>query len=118
MILCGSITDSGFYWVNPFYSKRKVTLRVRNFETGAITTPERKDAAGTIVLAAGIALHIGFAWPHLPGLRKIWIPALGAAAPTVVELQVVIRMASRVPRTRAPSVVADCLAAPLISAGR
>ncbi len=45
----GSITESGFYWVNPFYSKRKISLRVRNFETGAITTPERKDAAGTIV---------------------------------------------------------------------
>ena len=45
----GSITESGFFWVNPFYSKRKLSLRVRNFETGAITTPEKKDAAGTIV---------------------------------------------------------------------
>jgi regulator of protease activity HflC (stomatin/prohibitin superfamily) len=45
----GSVSESGFYWVNPFYSKRKLTLRVRNFETGAITTPEKKDAAGTIV---------------------------------------------------------------------
>ncbi|MES1213402.1 MAG: SPFH domain-containing protein, partial [Singulisphaera sp.] len=25
----GSITDSGFYWVNPFYSKKKISLRVR-----------------------------------------------------------------------------------------
>jgi regulator of protease activity HflC (stomatin/prohibitin superfamily) len=45
----GSITESGFVWVNPFYSKRKLTLRVRNFETGAITTPEKKDATGKIV---------------------------------------------------------------------
>ncbi len=45
----GSVTESGFYWVNPFYSKRKVTLRVRNFETGTITTPEKKDSAGKIV---------------------------------------------------------------------
>lgn len=45
----GSITDSGFFWVNPFYTKRKVTLRVRNFETGAITTPEKKDAQGKVV---------------------------------------------------------------------
>ena len=36
----GSVTDSGFYWVNPFFSKRKITLRVRNFETGSTTTPE------------------------------------------------------------------------------
>jgi regulator of protease activity HflC (stomatin/prohibitin superfamily) len=37
----GSVTESGFYWVNPFFSKKKITLRVRNFETGAITTPEK-----------------------------------------------------------------------------
>ncbi len=45
----GSITKSGFYWVNPFFSKRKISLRVRNFETGSITTPEQKDAQGHIV---------------------------------------------------------------------
>ncbi len=44
----GSITESGFYWVNPFYSKKKISLRVRNFETGSVTTPEIKDATGTI----------------------------------------------------------------------
>jgi regulator of protease activity HflC (stomatin/prohibitin superfamily) len=45
----GSITQSGFYWVNPFYSKNKITLRIRNFETGSITTPELKSQAGAIV---------------------------------------------------------------------
>lgn len=45
----GSVVESGFYWVNPFYTKKKISLRVRNFETGATTTPEKKDAAGTIV---------------------------------------------------------------------
>jgi regulator of protease activity HflC (stomatin/prohibitin superfamily) len=45
----GSVTESGFYWVNPFFSKRKITLRVRNFETGSITTPEKKDASGKIL---------------------------------------------------------------------
>ena len=45
----GTIIETGFYWVNPFYSKKKVSLRVRNFETGSITTPEMKDHAGTIV---------------------------------------------------------------------
>jgi len=45
----GSVAESGFYWVNPFFSKRKITLRVRNFETGSITTPEVKDAAGKIL---------------------------------------------------------------------
>lgn len=45
----GSITTSGFYWVNPFYSKRHISLRVRNFETGSITRPETKDADGHVV---------------------------------------------------------------------
>lgn len=45
----GSITESGFYWVNPFYSKKSISLRVRNFETGSTTTPETKDATGKIL---------------------------------------------------------------------
>ena len=45
----GSVTQSGFYWVNPFFSKKQISLRVRNFETGSITTPERKDAMGKVV---------------------------------------------------------------------
>ncbi len=47
----GSIMETGFYWVNPFFSKKKITLRIRNFETGAVTTPEQKDATGNIVQA-------------------------------------------------------------------
>ncbi|MEM1225805.1 MAG: SPFH domain-containing protein [Planctomycetota bacterium] len=45
----GTVKESGFYWVNPFYTKRKVSLKVRNFETGSSSTPEKKDAAGTVV---------------------------------------------------------------------
>jgi len=47
----GSITQSGFYWVNPFFSKKHLSLRVRNFETGSITMPETKDAHGKVVQA-------------------------------------------------------------------
>jgi len=39
----GSARDSGFFWVNPFYYKQKLSLRVRNFETGSIFTPEHKE---------------------------------------------------------------------------
>ncbi|MCP3978160.1 MAG: SPFH domain-containing protein [bacterium] len=46
----GSICESGFYWVNPFYSKKKISLRIRNFETGSITRPEKKDATTGKVL--------------------------------------------------------------------
>ncbi len=45
----GSVVESGFYWVNPFFSKRKISRRIRNFETGSTTTPALKDGAGTIV---------------------------------------------------------------------
>lgn len=45
----GSTKESGFYWVNPFFSKKKISLRVRNFETGSTTTPERKNEAGVVV---------------------------------------------------------------------
>ncbi|HMO15840.1 MAG TPA: SPFH domain-containing protein [Pirellulaceae bacterium] len=45
----GSTTDSGFFWVNPFFSKKKISMRVRNFETGSKTTPETKDATGKVI---------------------------------------------------------------------
>lgn len=45
----GTISESGFFWVNPFYTKKKISLRVRNFETGSITTAEQKDAAGRVI---------------------------------------------------------------------
>lgn len=44
----GTVRTSGFYWVNPFFSKKKISLRVRNFETGSTSTPEQKDAAGNV----------------------------------------------------------------------
>ncbi len=45
----GTLKESGFYWVNPFFSKKRISLRIRNFETGSIHTAEKKDAAGTVV---------------------------------------------------------------------
>jgi len=32
----GSIKDPGFWWMNPLCSKKRVSLRVRNFETGKL----------------------------------------------------------------------------------
>ncbi|MCA9104836.1 MAG: SPFH domain-containing protein [Pirellulaceae bacterium] len=49
----GSVRESGFFWVNPFFSKKKLSLRVRNFETGSLTTPEVKDAQGHVVQHKG-----------------------------------------------------------------
>ena len=45
----GSVTTSGFYWVNPFFSKKKLSLRVRNFETGSGETPEKRNEHGVVM---------------------------------------------------------------------
>ena len=45
----GSIRETGFFWVNPFYSKKKITLRVRNFETGSTRNPAKKNDMGKVV---------------------------------------------------------------------
>jgi regulator of protease activity HflC (stomatin/prohibitin superfamily) len=48
----GSALTSGFYWVNPFFSKKKISLRIRNFETGSTHTPEQKSAQGQVLQAS------------------------------------------------------------------
>lgn len=45
----GTVNQSGFYWVNPFYSKKKISLRVRNFETGSSNVAEKKNEAGVVI---------------------------------------------------------------------
>lgn len=49
----GTVKDSGFWWVNPFLFKRKVSLRIRNFETGSQVQHEKKDAAGQTITPKG-----------------------------------------------------------------
>ena len=45
----GTVKTSGFYWVNPFFSKKKLSLRVRNFETGSTRTADKKGEMGTVI---------------------------------------------------------------------
>lgn len=45
----GTVTQSGFFWANPFLSKKRISLRIRNFETGSVSTPEKKDATGKLL---------------------------------------------------------------------
>ncbi len=47
----GTVTTSGFFWVNPFYSKKKLSLRVRNFETGSTRSPAQTNEAGKVIQA-------------------------------------------------------------------
>ena len=45
----GSVRETGFYWVNPFFTKKKISLRVRNFETGSTVTPATRNDMGKVV---------------------------------------------------------------------
>ena len=45
----GTVRESGFFWVNPFFSKKPISLRIRNFETGSIHSAEQKNQAGQVI---------------------------------------------------------------------
>jgi regulator of protease activity HflC (stomatin/prohibitin superfamily) len=46
----GTVKQSGFFFVNPFFTKQRISLRIRNFETGSKSAPEQKDAAGHVLV--------------------------------------------------------------------
>jgi regulator of protease activity HflC (stomatin/prohibitin superfamily) len=50
----GSVKRAGFHWVTPFTSKRKVSLRVRNFETARLKV---SDADGNPVEIAAVVVY-------------------------------------------------------------
>ncbi|MEU7003079.1 SPFH domain-containing protein [Nonomuraea sp. NPDC046570] len=50
----GSVADAGFQWVLPFTSKRKISLRVRNFETAKLKV---NDADGNPVEIAAVVVY-------------------------------------------------------------
>jgi len=38
---CGTLKDNGFFWVNPFFVKKRITLRARNLEVAPIKVNDR-----------------------------------------------------------------------------
>jgi regulator of protease activity HflC (stomatin/prohibitin superfamily) len=48
----GTVKDVGFFYGIPLYWRKKVSLRVRTFETGMSAIQEVRDAAGRIMQAA------------------------------------------------------------------
>lgn len=49
----GSVRTVGFHYVNPFSVKKRLSLRIRTFETGSQSSSEVKDpASGRVVVAA------------------------------------------------------------------
>ncbi|HEU4664160.1 MAG TPA: SPFH domain-containing protein [Dokdonella sp.] len=49
----GTVRDEGLRWTNPFYSKRAVSLRVRNFESGRLKV---NDADGNPIEIAAVVV--------------------------------------------------------------
>lgn len=47
----GTIKETGFYYGNPLYKKRRVSLRIHTFETGQTDKAEVKDAMGKVIQA-------------------------------------------------------------------
>ncbi len=47
----GTLTETGFYFGNPFYLTTKVSLRMRTFETGLNETAEVRDSTGMVLMA-------------------------------------------------------------------
>ncbi len=47
----GTVRKSGFFWVNPFFSKKQLSLRIRNFETGSTHTHAQTNSAGQLIQA-------------------------------------------------------------------
>jgi len=37
----GTIRDNGFFWVNPFYSKKKISLKARNFDSDRVKVNDK-----------------------------------------------------------------------------
>ena len=48
----GTVKEVGFFYGNPLYWRKNVSLRIRTFETGMSTTNEVRDATGRVVQAA------------------------------------------------------------------
>src|SRR5262245_8878609 len=48
----GTVKDVGFFYGNPFYYKRRVSLRIRTLETGVSSSEEVKDVAGRVLRPA------------------------------------------------------------------
>lgn len=47
----GTVRDNGFYWVNPFYSKKQISLRARNFDSERIKV---NDSIGNPIMISVI----------------------------------------------------------------
>jgi regulator of protease activity HflC (stomatin/prohibitin superfamily) len=52
----GTVREAGFYWVNPFYSKKYISLRARNFEGARLKVNDKQG--NPIEIGAVVVWHV------------------------------------------------------------
>jgi regulator of protease activity HflC (stomatin/prohibitin superfamily) len=52
----GTVRSPGFYWVNPFYTKKKISLRVRNFDSAKLKVNDKQG--NPIEIGAVVVWHV------------------------------------------------------------
>ncbi|HUQ70426.1 MAG TPA: SPFH domain-containing protein [Planctomycetaceae bacterium] len=52
----GTVRDAGFYWVNPFYTKKHISLRARNFESTKLKVNDKQG--NPIEIGAVVVWHV------------------------------------------------------------
>jgi regulator of protease activity HflC (stomatin/prohibitin superfamily) len=52
----GTVRNPGFYWVNPFYTKKKVSLRARNFDSAKLKVNDKQG--NPIEIGAVVVWHV------------------------------------------------------------
>jgi regulator of protease activity HflC (stomatin/prohibitin superfamily) len=52
----GTVREPGFYWVNPFFTKKKVSLRVRNFDSAKLKVNDKQG--NPIEIGAVVVWHV------------------------------------------------------------
>lgn len=50
----GTLNDNGFWWVNPFYAKKKMTYRARNLDIEPIKVNDQGRQSGDDRARAGM----------------------------------------------------------------
>ena len=67
----GTVRTPGLRWANPFYTKRKVSVRVRNFESAKLKV---NDNEGNPIEIAAVVVDTCFSDRIRSELRPAWRP--------------------------------------------
>jgi hypothetical protein len=61
----GTVKENGFFWVNPFYTKKRLTLRARNLDAEPIKV---NDKAGNPIMIGMVVVGVWWIPTKLPSM--------------------------------------------------